>query len=349
MRNKIAFIADLPPPLHGMSLINSELFAEVSKSFLDNVILFNTSRKSLYAKTVYFFFIYFNIAIYGYRSIYISLYGGLGIVYQLPIIIYSKLRNRTLFVHHHSYAYINKFSYFQFLLVDTNITHIFLSKKMESDYKKVYGKHVRSLILDNKVFIPARLSSPEKREESTQRISVGFIGAITELKGITRFLDDLITLKKEGWELKLVVCGSFDDNLPQVIKSDVVNKCVYLGRKFGEEKFTEFFNSIDLLYFPTMYPNEAQPLVVYEALSAGVKVVASNVGTIKQQLELPIFGSVIDDSSVQSNRLQAVRMELANLQIDTKPLVIEAYDDSQNKAIKDLSYILEVIKYELGT
>jgi glycosyltransferase involved in cell wall biosynthesis len=193
------------------------------------------------------------------------------------------------------------------------------------------------------------LSSPEKREEGTQRISVGFIGAITELKGITRFLDDLITLKKEGWELKLVVCGSFDDNLPQVIKSDVVNKCVYLGRKFGEEKFTEFFNSIDLLYFPTMYPNEAQPLVVYEALSSGVKVVASNVGTIKQQLELPIFGSVIDDSSVQNNRLQAVRMGLANLQTNTKPLIIEAYENSQNKAMKDLSYILEVIKYELGT
>ncbi|MGY3412382.1 glycosyltransferase involved in cell wall biosynthesis [Bradyrhizobium sp. GM5.1] len=51
----------------------------------------------------------------------------------------------------------------------------------------------------------------------------------------------------------------------------------------GKEK-CDFYRSIDVFAFPTTYINEAQPTVVYEALTAGIPVIAYGRGCILSQV-----------------------------------------------------------------
>jgi glycosyltransferase involved in cell wall biosynthesis len=55
-----------------------------------------------------------------------------------------------------------------------------------------------------------------------------------------------------------------------------------VGPVYGDAKFS-FLSSIDLLLFPSKYPNEAQPVVIWESLSVGTPVVSTDVGAIAEQ------------------------------------------------------------------
>ena len=53
----------------------------------------------------------------------------------------------------------------------------------------------------------------------------------------------------------------------------------YLGPQYGAAK-DSFYQSIDILIFPSLYFNEAEPVVLLEAISRGIPVVAYAVGSI---------------------------------------------------------------------
>jgi glycosyltransferase involved in cell wall biosynthesis len=57
----------------------------------------------------------------------------------------------------------------------------------------------------------------------------------------------------------------------------------YRGAVHGDAK-TTFFHDIDVLLFPTRYANEAQPLVVLEAMAHGVPVIAAARGCIAENI-----------------------------------------------------------------
>ena len=60
----------------------------------------------------------------------------------------------------------------------------------------------------------------------------------------------------------------------------------YLGPVHGKDKIA-FFEAIDAFVFPTRYRLEAYPLVVMEALAAGVPVIAYGRGCIPSYLKEP--------------------------------------------------------------
>jgi glycosyltransferase involved in cell wall biosynthesis len=62
----------------------------------------------------------------------------------------------------------------------------------------------------------------------------------------------------------------------------------------GELKAT-FFESIDVLVFPSRYVNEASPMVCYEALAMGVPVIVTRVGAVEDIVDASC-GVVIDRS-----------------------------------------------------
>jgi glycosyltransferase involved in cell wall biosynthesis len=56
-----------------------------------------------------------------------------------------------------------------------------------------------------------------------------------------------------------------------------------LGPCYGAEK-ESFWESIDVLLFPSKYSNEAAPLVVYEAMAHGVPVIAWERGCLSDMV-----------------------------------------------------------------
>ena len=64
-----------------------------------------------------------------------------------------------------------------------------------------------------------------------------------------------------------------------VSKSKNIQGVEIIGPVYNEEK-KQFFSDIDLLILPSI--NEAEPLVIYEAFSYGIPVVAFGVGCIQE-------------------------------------------------------------------
>jgi glycosyltransferase involved in cell wall biosynthesis len=134
----------------------------------------------------------------------------------------------------------------------------------------------------------AFLSLPESAARSPMRplAAIGFFANISFEKGIDRYLDLLAQLRARGSRVQGVIAGPFDDRRVQEYverRAKEIGGIDWLGPVYGDRK-ARFLSSIDLLVFPTRYPNEAQPLVIYEALAAGVPVAASKSGCIPEMI-----------------------------------------------------------------
>jgi glycosyltransferase involved in cell wall biosynthesis len=115
---------------------------------------------------------------------------------------------------------------------------------------------------------------------------IGFLGALTKEKGIFEFLNTAVILWKRHPELRFSIAGPCHDAR---IRDEVENACRnhpfidYAGPLYGAEK-NAFVQSLDLLLFPTSYRNEAEPLVIWEAMSSGIPVIGWDRGCIGEML-----------------------------------------------------------------
>ena len=95
-------------------------------------------------------------------------------------------------------------------------------------------------------------------------------------------------LEREDIPVHLMLAGPATDDRSSALLCEARNKIgprlTEYGAVYGIEK-EAFFDSIDLFVFPTRYANEAEPLVVFEALSRGVPVIAFGRGCITEQIE----------------------------------------------------------------
>ena len=103
-------------------------------------------------------------------------------------------------------------------------------------------------------------------------VRFGFIGRITDTKGIDILLKAVKLLQTENWELKIAGKGNVDYivQLKDIYKD---NRIEFLG-------FTDpdaFYESIDVLICPSVY-GEPLPRVVYEAYRAALPVIVSDRG-----------------------------------------------------------------------
>jgi glycosyltransferase involved in cell wall biosynthesis len=81
--------------------------------------------------------------------------------------------------------------------------------------------------------------------------------------------------------LDALVAGSIADDAAarKVRDAEASGVLRYLGPVSGAEK-VRFFEAADVLVLPSRYPNEAEPLVLHEAMAAALPVIASARGCI---------------------------------------------------------------------
>ena len=293
--DSIIMIGAFPPPVHGMATINNELF-NLLKKHTKNIIVFNFStsvfRKSLIAELYRlqrFLSSFFKIALFRSlkgKTLYISISGGFGQFFEILYTILSRLKAMKIVMHHHSFAYIDRFNLITFFLTKIaghSATHVVLSKKMSDLLKKEYNIS-RTISLSNAAFCPF-IEIPDEMFKN-ELCTVGFLGNICKEKGIFDFIDLIKLCANEKLPIKGIIAGPFaNDRIKNEIQSQIESDCCikYIGPKYGPEKH-DFFNNIDLLIFPSQYKNEAEPLVVLEALSHSVPVIAYDRGCISEVL-----------------------------------------------------------------
>ena len=103
---------------------------------------------------------------------------------------------------------------------------------------------------------------------------LGFLGEFTSRKGVDRLIEALPLFVAEGYTLTFCGRGALEEELKREGRR-------YPGRVFVEpfrEDVAEFYRKIDLLLLPSLW--EGLPLVLLEALSAGIPGAVTPVGVI---------------------------------------------------------------------
>lgn len=131
------------------------------------------------------------------------------------------------------------------------------------------------------------------RPRAADRLTFGFIGGITPIKGIERLLEAFIGASL-GDHCQLVIAGRGEGQYVAELQSKYVDtRIVWLGYA----KPVDFFSKIDVLVVPSIW-HDTFPGVVFEAFGFGVPVLGSNRGGIPEMIVSEVNGYLFDPEAV---------------------------------------------------
>jgi len=290
-KKELIIVATFPPPIHGMSTITQAIFERLTLEGL-SVVRFNTSRRetkipqfSRLSRAATF------LPAWNYilkkkspqSPVYISLSGGWGQVYDVITALINRLRGSKCIFHHHSTAYLTSRRWLTALLFNIagkETIHIALCETMKQQLDEKYGCQ-RVMVLSNLAFFAAK--EPTKTRSKAQ--TIGFLSNITLEKGGWDVIELARRIHSSKMAVKVIVGGPCQDRelTNALLNAEQEGILQWRGAVYGTEK-QRFWNDVDVFIFPTKYKNEAEPLVVWEALSAGIPVIACDRGCIRCQI-----------------------------------------------------------------
>lgn len=220
-------------------------------------------------------------------SVYLALSGGVRQAVDLIFLAAGRLGRARIYIHHHSFAYLDRpmlLTRLCFLAAGRSATHIVLCEVMRNDLKKNY-RNVQNVEVISNACLQSVHSKPRVRMTVGR---IGYLSALTLEKGILEFLRIAEQLSVRHPDLRFSIAGPCND---AAIRDQVQQACdccaaiEYIGPVYRGEK-SAFLESLDVLLFPTSYRHEAEPLVIWEAISSGIPVIARERGCIGEMLAM---------------------------------------------------------------
>lgn len=136
----------------------------------------------------------------------------------------------------------------------------------------------RIKVVENGIDLYKRDEIEAGREENA--MTVVFLSSLSPSKGVLVFIHALFLAREIQPALRGVVAGSWlspemrDEAEALVRRLSLEESVDFIGPVEGAEK-TRLLRRADIFCFPSFYPLEGQPLVVIEAMAAGLPVVAT--------------------------------------------------------------------------
>ena len=294
--SQVTMVGTFPPPVHGMAAVNVAVRERLCASAA-GVVVINTAPANL-DRGILTRLGRLPRVIRGLArlaasrhlrgtALYIGVSGGVGQAYDLAFLLLARARGMRVFVHHHSFAYLHarrRLAYGLVRAAGRHAIHITQSEAMAERLRALYGVADVSAV-SNAVFLAGVAKAVRVRRGAVLR-TLGFLGNIAAEKGIFEFLDLMAALRRPGLSLEGRIAGPFQDAATEVRVRQRLRDLPhveYVGARYGADK-DAFFDLIDTLIFPTLYGNEAEPLVIHEAMQHAVPVIAYGRGCIPERV-----------------------------------------------------------------
>lgn len=284
---RIRFIGPVPPPMSGQSVYNEALLGQLRAKA--NVVVWPTgsdAKSKILAAVVNSLRVFIRVS----RDdvVYCSAPGQRGLWLVLLTILSLRIRRVEHYVHHHSFRPINLapvLAHRVLAKIGGNLQrHIFLSEEMRDTYAASYltaSQRAQALVVPNAfLFADDTLEFPRRQGP----IVVGHMSVITVEKGVDHILEVAQRLDEHG--LTFLLAGPIPDpRLRRRVETavSVTGNLEWLGPVSGKAK-ANFYQRSDLFLLPTRLVDEADPLVLLEAFSAGSVVLASKTGCIPERI-----------------------------------------------------------------
>ncbi|MBO9200853.1 MULTISPECIES: glycosyltransferase family 4 protein [Niastella] len=171
---------------------------------------------------------------------------------------------------------------------------ICLSKKLTADIRTVYKPE--PFVLPNGIEVVNK--QIVERDPAAPRIL--YLSNLVINKGIEVFLQSLTELHKQGCRFTASVVGgpvdyTIDEAKAYCARSGIGHLVDITGPRFGPDKFAELAKA-DIFVLPSF--SECVPLTILEAMQFGLPVVATSVGGIPDILQDGVNGLLVQPGSV---------------------------------------------------
>ena len=357
-RPAITVVGTFPPPVHGMAVATESLAALIEESGravrrLDLVGGSFGVRRAKFVKLFRCFASAFDVAVAPPTGLIIGSDAGSGMLLQLPVVWAGRLRRVPTFVFHHSTVVPLAKTPIARLMVRAagrTVTHVLLCDVLARAMKRSYGgRDIRTWVVTNGHVFRTLENGPGHGRASvdvgalvrTGPLRVGHLANLTPEKGFGVVADAVIECRRRGQSVEYHLAGSPSSDSAERelrrIRRELGDSLIEYGflDRAGKERF---FSGIDVFVFPSTYSNECSPLVIWEALHAGVRVISSSLDCISESAGSAVL--VVDEVSAR---------EVSRLidQVATAPMpageVAQAARDDTDRSIAQASGLLDAM------
>jgi len=356
-KKKILLAIPLPPPVHGVTMINgiiknSNSFNSrfntryIDYSFVSEInkigglsvkkgALFIKHLRSVLSKVLRF----------KPDAIYITIapIGGAFLRDAVLVFLLKTFFSKKIVFHLHGKGIYQEMKKSKLLsmvynYVFSNSEIILLSSLLMNDIK---------LIKTNKQvhFLPNGIYPMEEAKSENQLTSIKllYLSNLIESKGVLILLEALNKVVKKGYrDFKINFVGKTSKSITKEIFNQEVERLKlqsfvsYLGPKYGNEK-TEIFNSSDIFVFPTY--KDCFPLVLLEAMQSKLAIISTNEGAIPEIIENDKTGIICEKKNIDELVAAIIRL------FENPKLIKELAENGRNKYKKN--YTVEVFENRL--
>lgn len=307
MKYQILIIGPTPPPFHGVSIMTQYLIESYLRDTFKICFLDISDRRKLsnlgqldfrnISLAFYHFFKFIKIfLINNPKVIYIPFSQSFwGYIRDLFFLIPSRIFNKKILIHLHGSAFDDFYNSMNFLLkIITN--YIFNGKVWGIVLGKKLKNCFNNLIQEKKIFvipngikpIMIRCEHYTNNQKEAKNIRILYLSNLRISKGFFSLLTIIPAIIKNHPNVHFTFAGEKTNNLDIqkansfIYQNDLVKYIDMSGIVIGQEKEMLLLNS-DIFVFPPI-EKEGQPLVILEAMAAGLPIISSNIGTINEMI-----------------------------------------------------------------
>lgn len=329
-KKKICFIAQFPPPMHGLSKAVETLYNSIinnpncefvyekvditnNKIFLKNLRLISKSKADLF---------YFTIS---------QTIGGN--LRDLVIIKILEFQHKKCLIHLHGGYYRqlvdNEMADWQrkanYKAIKKLVGVIVLSKSLEKIFDGMIDKSnihvVENCVDDQYLFSDEDIDKKLGVLQGKKVLHVLWLSNFIRSKGYSIVLE-MAKLEKErvdaGGEIRFhfhFAGKFFEESEKKFFKkyietNNLQNYTTYYGVVGGENK-KKLLKLCDIFALPTQYPNEGQPISILEAMGNGMFIIATNHAGIPDVVKDGINGIIINNNECSIEQVYRSMLDIA--------------------------------------
>lgn len=164
--------------------------------------------------------------------------------------------------------------------------------------ERKFERYKKKITVQNRHHIDTNKFFCEKSIE--KRTKIGFVGSLTELKGIKSLTNSLQSISEIDDNLEFIFVGNgpLNDYIKSFIKErNLENKVTLLGW-VDRDKLPLLLNQLKLLILPSF--TEGLPNVIIESMACGTPVLANSVGSIPDIITDGENGFLMDNNSTET-------------------------------------------------
>jgi glycosyltransferase involved in cell wall biosynthesis len=136
---------------------------------------------------------------------------------------------------------------------------------------------------------------------------VGYIGRLSEEKGVLNFVKSIPEVLKERSEIKFLMGGDgqLRDKIERYLEGENLNDKVKLPGWIPREEFLTYLNELKLFVLPSY--TEGLPHTILEAMASGTPVLATSVGAIPDAIKDGETGFIMENNSPECIAKNVIR------------------------------------------